>query len=106
MLRQNTGMAQSPNQPRPANESLRGLLHQRHAQARVDAAELIRDFPDCPERTAEAERFVREAMLEFTLGTITDEERRKILEILNFAVPLLPSYLANPDPAPWAAESP
>ena len=106
MLRQNTGMAQSPNQPRPANESLRGLLHQRHLQARIDSAELIRDFPDGPERTAEAERFVREAMLESTLGTITDEERATILEILSFAVPPLPTYLANPDTPLWVAGEP
>ena len=99
-------MAQSPNQPRPANESLRGLLHERHVQARVGSAELIRDFPDCPDRTTEADRFVRETMLEFTLGTITDEERVRILEILSFAVPPLPTYLANPDTPLWVAGEP
>lgn len=98
-------MAQSPNQPRPATESLRELLHERHVQCRVDAAELIRDYPDCPERTAEAEQHVRQVMLEFTVGAITDEERTRILAILAFAVPPLPAYLANPDPPLWTANS-
>jgi hypothetical protein len=105
-LRQTVDMEQSPNQPRPANDSLGGLLHERHVQARISTAELIRDYSDCPERTAEAERFVREAMLEFTLGRITDDERTKILDILAFAVPPLPAYLASPDPPLWIAEAP
>ncbi len=99
-------MAQSPNQSKSANESLRGLLHGRHVQARLDDAELIRNYQDSPERTAEAERFVRATTLEFTLGNITDEERCKILEILAFAVPPLPAYLATPDLPPWTAETP
>jgi hypothetical protein len=102
-LRQNAGMAESSNVLRPGNDSLRGLLHERHVQARVDAAELIRDYPDCLERTAEAERHVRQVMLEFTVGDITDDERSRILEILEFAVPPLPAYLANPDLPPWSA---
>ena len=51
-------------QPGPEDSSLRGLLHERHDRARIDAAELIRDYLDCPERTAEAERHVRQVMLE------------------------------------------
>ena len=105
-LRQTGDMAQSPNLPQPENDSLRALLHERHVQARVDAAELIRDFSDCAERTVEAERFVREAMLEFTLGRISDDERIRILDILAFAVPPLPACLANPDPPPYTAEFP
>lgn len=105
-LRQTAGMAQSPNQPQPADDSLRRLLHEHHVQARVDAAELIRDYPDCPERTAEAEQHVRQIMLEYTVGSITDEERTRILEILAFAVPPLPAYLANPEPPPWIAGAP
>jgi hypothetical protein len=97
-------MAQSSHQPGPESSSLRGLLHERSIRAHVDAAELIRDYPDCPERTTEAERHVRQVMLEFTVGAITDEERGRILDILAFAVPPLPEYLAKPDPPPWTAE--
>lgn len=82
---------------------LRRLLHERRVQARAADAEFIRGYPACLERTAEAERFVRDTMLAFTLGTITDDERRRILEILSFAVPPLPEYLANPEPPPWTA---
>jgi hypothetical protein len=91
-------MAQSPNQPRPANDSLREILRARSAHAQIADAELIRDYHVGPERLAEAERFGREAMLEFTLGRITDDERARIFDILAFAVPPLPACLANPDP--------
>jgi len=70
------------------------------------AAELIRDYPEGADRTAEAERYVRQIMLEFTVGTISDDERSRILAILTFAIPPLPKYLADPDPAPWSAETP
>jgi hypothetical protein len=39
-------------------------------------------------------------MLDFAVGAISDEERSRILEILAFAIPPLPAYLASPDPAP------
>jgi hypothetical protein len=103
-LRQTGSMAESSNQPRAENHSLRGLLREQHVRARIEAAELIRDYPDSPERVAEAERQVRQVMLEFTVGAISDEERNRILEILAFAVPPLPEYLAKPDPPPWIAE--
>ena len=67
---------------------------------------MIRDYHDGPERMDEAQRFVREAMLEFTLGKITDDARARILDILAFAVPPLPECLANPDPPLWIAGTP
>lgn len=96
---------QSTNEQPPAGP-LRSLLRDRQVQERVATAELIRDYPDCPERTTEAERHVRQVMLAFTMGEITDQERAKIIEILAFAVPPLPEYLATPDPPPWIAEKP
>lgn len=82
---------------------LRRLLEERRVQTRVADAEFIRGFPDCPERMAEAERYIRETMISFTLGAIKHEERTRILEILSFAVPPLPANLARPDPPPWSA---
>ena len=93
------------NVPSESN-SLRNLLRSRRAKARIEHAELIRDYPECPERTSEAEQFIRETMLEFTLAKIGEEERLKIFEILSFAVPQLPQNLANPEPTPWSAENP
>lgn len=84
---------------------LRSLLRDRHVQHLLADAELLRDHPDCLDRTAEAERLVRQAMLEFAVGAISDDERSKVLQILAFAIPPLPAYLANPDPPAWTGES-
>ena len=69
---------ESPNPQSPESSPLRSLLRDRHVQHFLADAEFIRDYLDGPDRTAEAERHVRQAMLEFTVGTITDEERGKI----------------------------
>lgn len=96
-------MAQSSNRPETQNRPLRALLHERHVQNHADSAEFIRTYPDCPERAEEAERYVRLVMREFTIGTLTDQERARILAVLAFAIPPLPEYLANPDPPPWTS---
>lgn len=96
-------MAQSSNRLETPNRPLRALIHDRHVQVHVENAEFIRGYPDCPERTEEAEQYVRLVMREFTVGTLTDQERARILAILEFAVPPLPAYLANPDPPPWTS---
>ncbi len=88
-------IVESPSPQPPTISPLRSLLRDRHAQHFLADAELIRDYPDGPDRTAEAERHVRQAMLDFTLGAITDEERGKIFDILSFAIPPLPEYLAK-----------
>ena len=93
-------IVESPTPQQPTSSPLRSLLRDRHVQHFLAAAEFIRDYPDCPDRTAEAERYVRQAMLDFAVGAISDDERRGILEILAFAIPPLPAYLANPDPTP------
>lgn len=54
-------------------------------------AELIRDYPEGDERMAEAARQIRAAMLEHTLGRISFEEQKQIIDILAFALP-------KPDP--------
>lgn len=90
---------ESPSQPPPESSSLRSRLRERRVLGLLADAEFIRDHPDSPERTAEAERFVRETMLQFTMGAITDEERARIHELLAFAIPPLPEYLAHGDSA-------
>lgn len=91
--------------PSPA-QPLRDALRARRVQARIADAEFIRDYPDSPERREEAERHVRDAMYECTLGHITDDERARILHILAFAVPPLPDFLAKSEQAPWSADTP
>lgn len=83
---------ESPQQP---ETPLHRQLRDRRVVAHIADAEFIRDYPDCPERIEEAERHVRNAMFEFTVGRITDNERKAILQILAFAVPPLPEFLAK-----------
>lgn len=68
--------------PVPLAETLR---RRRFAATESDAA-FVRDHPDSPERLAEAERLVREAMYDHALGRLTAAERDRILTLLSFAV--------------------
>jgi len=92
-------IVESPNPHSPKSSPLRSLLRDRHVQHFLADAEFIRDFPDGPERRAEAERYARQVMLDFSVGTITDEERAKLFDILSFAIPPLPGYLTHADPS-------
>lgn len=89
---------ESPGQ-RPSPRPLRAILRERRIQSFVATAEFIRDYPDCPERMAEAERFIREIMIEIAPNSITEEERSKIFDVLSFAMPPLPEYLARGEQA-------
>src|SRR5262245_58992270 len=64
---------------------LRALVRERKMQCRFAVAEIIRGCPDGPERRTEAERCIREAMYDRAVGWITDEERQRIFQILDFA---------------------
>ena len=57
-------------------------------------ATLVREHSDTPERTAEAQRLIREAMYEQALGRLTLAERDRVMELLSFAVPAM---LAKPE---------
>ena len=57
------------------------------AASLVRQVETIRDYPAGHERIAEAEKYIREAMLQHTLDMITEEEKYRILSILHFAMP-------------------
>lgn len=69
-------------------ESLEKLVRDRRMEARLHVAMLIRDYPAGPVRTEAAELYIRETMYDFTVGAISAEERRRILAILSFAIPL------------------
>jgi len=71
----------------------------------ISNAELIRAHPECPDRTAEAERLIRQTMNEFAVGALTDDERGSIFEILAFAIPPLPASLIDHDVQKSGAEN-
>ena len=56
-------------------ENLADILRKQRAECLISQAEIIRDFPACQQRMKEAQTYVREAMLQCTLGCITDEEK-------------------------------
>jgi hypothetical protein len=60
-------------------------LRRRRFEAMQGDAEFVRNHPVGHERTAEAERLVREAMYEHALGRLAAAERDRILAILSFA---------------------
>ncbi len=68
-------------------ETLAELLRRHLVQARIDNAGLTAAHPDLAERATEARRQVYEAMYEYALRRITDEERRTILDILSPCCP-------------------
>lgn len=68
-------------------ESLSSTLRAMRADSLLRQVETIRDYAPGRERTAEAERYIREAMLQYNLGTITHEERYRIFSILSFGMP-------------------
>ena len=79
--------------------SLRRLVREREMRARIEVAELIRQYGDPDERKSEAERYIRGAMYDRAIGAITDEEREKIFAILAFAVPPAaePAHVNEPE---------
>ena len=87
-------------QPPDSFASLHELLRSRHTSALIADAELIRNAPAGDERDDEARRAVREAMLLYTLRTITAAERDRILNVLSFVTvhesPPLPDHPPYP----------
>lgn len=68
-------------------ETLADLLRRRLADARIENARRTRAHLDVAERAAEARRQVYEAMYEYALRRITEQERRTILDILSPCCP-------------------
>ena len=65
------------------SEGLSAILRTKRAEALISEAETIRDYPPGIERTAEAEKHVREAMLQKVFGNISPHEESHIFTILN-----------------------
>jgi hypothetical protein len=63
------------------------VLWQREVQVIIENAMLTRERPDSIERTEEASRRVRMAMYYSALGQITQEEKKRILDILRPCCP-------------------
>jgi len=70
--------------------ALQQQIHDRRIEVRLQLAKMICDHPPGPERTTAAEVFIREVMFDFAVGDINESEQRQIVEILSFAVPVLP----------------
>lgn len=68
-------------------ENLAGFLRQMRIDALICQAETVRDWPSNADRIAEAMTHIREAMLQCTIGRITQEEKYHIISILHFAMP-------------------
>lgn len=62
-------------------------LKQRRRESLIADAEFIRDWPVAVERINEAQKLIREAMLQCTLGHITQGDEYRIYSILSFAMP-------------------
>ena len=69
------------------SETLTSVLRRHRAGALIAEAEVIRESADGADRTREAERHVREAMLQRVLGNLTAEEECRILSLLHFVMP-------------------
>lgn len=67
--------------------SLAERLHALHVEHLIRAAETIRDWPTNYERLEQAQRHIREAILNCTLGRITLAEESVLFSLLSFAMP-------------------
>ncbi|MBS0261570.1 MAG: hypothetical protein JSS02_06390 [Planctomycetes bacterium] len=77
--------------PRSMSEksALQQRIHDRRIEQRLELARMIGDHPVGPDRTTAAEVFIREVMFDFAVGDISENERRKIMEMLAIAVPVI-----------------
>ena len=63
------------------------ILRHRRVDALFADAEVIRDYPEGPERTVQAELLIREAMYQRAVRRITHEEASRVYSILSFVMP-------------------
>ncbi len=78
--------------------SLAKVLHGHRVDALISEAQLIRDWPESPERIEEATMLIREAMLRCTTGHISHAEESRVFSILSFAMPA--NYYVEGEPSP------
>ena len=67
--------------------SLAEVLHIHFAETAMEAARIVRAWPEAEERNREAGRLVREAMLAHAVRRLTYEERNAIIKVLRDAPP-------------------
>jgi len=82
-------------------ENLSAIVRRNEVETMLGNARLTRDYPDCEERAVEARRQVYMVMYKAALGTITDAERRAILDILRPCCPELFASSARPPEHMW-----
>jgi hypothetical protein len=73
-----------------------GILRRNEVQTSIHNAEIVREYPDSPERTDAAREQVHRAMYRAALGQITENERTQILAILTPCCPDFFSYPLTP----------
>jgi len=79
-------------------ESLSAILRRHRVNSLVDQASLIRDFPDADQRIVEARKLIYAVLYDRALGKIDDQEKRRVLENLDFAK--MPCTLESLEPLP------
>ncbi len=84
--------------PFAMTESLSAILRRHRVNSLVDQASLIRDFPDADQRIVEARKLIYAVLYDRALGKIDDQEKRRVLENLDFAK--MPCTLESLEPLP------
>ena len=79
-------------------ERLAKVLHEHRIDALIAEAELIRDWPDTPDRTEHATLLIRDAMIRCATGRISHAEESRVFSILAFAMPA--DYYVEGEPHP------
>jgi len=70
---------------RPSSLAL--ALEQERTQSFLTQAELIRNWQEGPERAEQAKRMIRQALVEWATGKISQEAESRVYAILDFAMP-------------------
>ena len=67
------------------SQTLAESLHRLQIEALLHHAQMIRDHPPGEERSREARRLLYGVMYDHALGRLSDDERERILSLLDFA---------------------
>lgn len=84
------------------SETLAETLHRLRIETMLRQAQIIRDHPPSEERSREARRLLYGVMYDHALGRLSDDERERILCLLDFArdyhTPAVPSPVGQTGP--------
>jgi hypothetical protein len=72
---------------------LHSLIRHHEIEVMLEIAAIVRESPDGPAKEEEAQRLIYAAMYRFALGQITEEERKRILDLLR---PCCPDMFFSP----------